>query len=267
MDLRLEGKRALVTGSSSGIGEGIAKELAKEGVEVVVHGRNRERAEAVAAVIRAGGGKAAVALGDLSRDDEAEQIAKTATAAFGGIDILVNNAGGHFNRNAGWFTPSAEDWVQTFNMNVASAVRMIHHLCEPMKQRGWGRIIQTGSYSGGAQGGEFPAYSAAKAAIDSLSFGLSKDLKYTGVTVNTVAPGLTETPDLEEVMNVISTAVGEPGNRQAAADYLLNELRQTVKRLGKPEDIARLVVFLASPHADFINGALYRIDGGAFPAH
>ena len=131
MDLRLAGKRALVTGSSSGIGEAIVKLLAAEGVAVVVHGRDESRANAVAKAIRAGGGKAEVALGDLTTDAGADAVAVAALSG-GPIDILVNNAG-VFN-TAGvvgflsWTQVTATDWAEIYNTNVISGVRMIQRL-------------------------------------------------------------------------------------------------------------------------------------------
>src|SRR5947209_5386909 len=128
MDLKLRGKRALVTGSSSGIGTGIAALLADEGVSVVVHGRNAERLARVAADIDAAGGSVASALGDLVTDEGADVVARTALEAFGGIDILVNNAGGSSEEEAkSWFQVPLDEWVKTYQSNVVAAGRLIHH--------------------------------------------------------------------------------------------------------------------------------------------
>lgn len=136
--MNLRGKRALVTGSSAGIGAGIARMLAAEGVSVVVHGRNQGRADQVAGEIRAAGGQAATAIGDLCRDAEATGVASAAAAAFGGIDILVNNAGGRGPQAANaWFDLTAADWLDTFDISVVSAVRLIRLLAGPMRERGW----------------------------------------------------------------------------------------------------------------------------------
>ena len=143
MDLQLNGKRALVTGSSSGIGEAIAKVLAKEGAAVVVHGRQEKEADRVAQEIVSSGGKAVVVLGDLSDDQAAAQVAEKALSAFGGIDILVNNAGAF--PPGDWSNDKAAQWVNLYNQNVGSMVRMIQHLVPPMKQRGWGRVVNLAS--------------------------------------------------------------------------------------------------------------------------
>ncbi|MBA2682075.1 MAG: SDR family oxidoreductase, partial [Ktedonobacteraceae bacterium] len=187
MDLRLAGKRALVTGSSSGIGEAIVKLLAAEGVAVVVHGRDESRANAVAETIRAGGGKAEVALGDLTTDAGADAVASAALAG-GPIDILVNNAGavGFF---LSWMEATVADWTQTYNTNVISSVRMIQRLVPQMRERRWGRVIQIGGGLSQQPGPTGPYYNASLAARHNLAVSLARELKGTGVTSNVVAPG------------------------------------------------------------------------------
>ncbi len=167
MDLQLQGKRALVTGSSSGIGAGIAIALAREGAAVVVHGRSRERAEQVAEELRGQGGRVQVAIGDLTDDAQAAQVAHAADDAFGGIDILINNAGGTAGKQQqDWLGTAPEVWAATYQTNVISAVRLIRHFIPQMKQRGWGRIIQLASASA-TQPLPFslPDYQASKAAV------------------------------------------------------------------------------------------------------
>ena len=122
MDLHLEGKRALVTGSSSGIGEGIAKCLAREGAIVAVHGRREKEANRVAQEITAAGGTAFIALGDLSKDEEAHNVAEKALSALGGVDILINNAGGY--EQVDWMDSSPTKWADMYNHDVLSIVRL-----------------------------------------------------------------------------------------------------------------------------------------------
>ncbi|MFZ1041578.1 MAG: SDR family NAD(P)-dependent oxidoreductase [Anaerolineales bacterium] len=141
MDLKLVGKRALVTGSSSGLGAAIVKLLAAEGAAVVVHGRNKSRANTVAETIRAKGGEAKVALGDLATDAGADTAAHAALSG-GPIDILVNNAGILVGRP--WMEGTPELWQQVYNNNVISSVRMIQRLVPQMRERHWGRVIQIG---------------------------------------------------------------------------------------------------------------------------
>jgi 3-oxoacyl-[acyl-carrier protein] reductase len=143
MNLQLESKRALVTGSSKGIGEAIAKSLASEGAAVVVHGRDETKTHRVAEEIIQSGGRAAIAIGDLASDVEAKRVADAALAALGGIDILVNNAG--VFRVRGWWDTAPEQWIEIYNQNVAGSVRLIQALAPPMRERRWGRIIQISS--------------------------------------------------------------------------------------------------------------------------
>ncbi|MDP2013463.1 MAG: SDR family NAD(P)-dependent oxidoreductase, partial [Actinomycetota bacterium] len=150
MDLDLANRRVLVTGSSSGIGTGIAQEFAAEGALVVVHGRNEERANAVADGIRAAGGQAAVAVGDLSNNEGASAVAQAALAAFGGIDILINNAGGgsEIAEDVSFFKMTPEDLIYTYEANTVAAFRLIQALVPAMRERGWGRVINIASAAG-----------------------------------------------------------------------------------------------------------------------
>ena len=138
---KLEGKRVLVTGSSAGLGEAIATMLAKEGATIFIHGRNAARANQVADAIRRDGGIAEVALGDLSTEAGADEVA-TACLAGGPIDILVNNAGAY--AHTGWMDTTPEEWQATFNLNVVSYIRMIRRFVPGMKKKGWGRIVNIG---------------------------------------------------------------------------------------------------------------------------
>ncbi len=195
----LDGKRALVTGSNSGLGEAIAKRLAREGARLVVHGRNAERAERVAAEIRATGAEAHVAVGDLMLDDQANAVADAAEAALGGIDILVNNAGGESSGHgqATFFEAKPEEWLKTYNGNVVCAIRLIQRLAPGMKERGWGRIIQISSLVSHRPNLVIPDYAAAKAALNNMTVGLARTLGGTGVTVNSISPGVILTSGVE----------------------------------------------------------------------
>lgn len=268
MDLKLQGKRALVTGASSGIGAGIAAWLAREGAAVVVHGRNLERALAVAEAIRGGGGQAAIAIGDLSNDEGAGATAEAALKAFNGIDILVNNAGGRSSDGGAsdWLGPSPQAWVDTYQMNTVASVRMIHHLAPPMRERGWGRLIQLSSSAANSPNAGIAHYAAAKASIINLSVSLSKAFAHTGVTANTVSPGMIRTPALDEWFDALARDKGWEGDRARTEAWVLETIvQQTVSRIGEVDDIGALVAFLASPLADFINGANFRADGGRSP--
>jgi NAD(P)-dependent dehydrogenase (short-subunit alcohol dehydrogenase family) len=223
VDLTLVGRRALVTGSSSGIGTGIAELLADEGVSVVVHGRNEERANAVAARIRSRGGRAGVALGDLSTDDGAAGVAEAALAAFDGIDILVNNAGGTTESpDKSWFALPTQAWVATYESNVMAAVRLIHLLVPAMRERGWGRVINIGTAAGVTPTSGQPDYGPAKAAMLNMSLGLSKALSRTGVTSNTISPGMIRTEGPRPVPELVRTEA-RVGRRRRAGGGLRAE--------------------------------------------
>ena len=270
MDLRLAGKRALVTGSSSGIGEAIVKLLAAEGVAVVVHGRNESRANAVAEAIRVGGGKAEVTLGDLTTDAGADAVVAMVLAS-GPIDILVNNAGVFNNTGVigflSWTKATATDWAQIYNSNVISGVRMIQRLVPQMRERHWGRVIQIGGGLSQQPQADGPGYNATLAARHNLAVSLARELKDTGVTSNIVAPGAI----LAETARATLTHMAQAHGWGETWDEIEHNATQAmapndVGRLGRPEEIAAAVAYLASPLADYVSGATIRVDGGTIRA-
>lgn len=256
MDLGLLGKRALVTGSTAGIGEAIARTLAVEGAKVVIHGRREAEARRVCESIASCGGEAAVALGDLSVESTADNVAAAAESAFGGIDILINNAGGCPAKP--WFGQSGEDWNGVYNANVASMVRMINRLVPGMKQRGHGRVIVIAGGLATKPEPQMGAYSAAKAAIVNLAVSLAQELTETGVTCNAVSPGLVMTPGLHKRFDAMGVTADSALRAKLASGMSPNP----IGRPGYPQDVAAAVVFLASAQADFINGQNLRVDGG-----
>ena len=260
MDLRLTGKRALVTGSSSGLGEAIVKLLAMEGVAVVVHGRNESRASAVAEAIHAGGGKAEIALGDLATDAGADAVASAALAN-GPIDILVNNAG--VLPFQSWMEATTEIWQQTYNNNVVSSVRMIQRLVPQMRERHWGRVIQIGGGLALQPQATGPHYNATLAARHNLAVSLARELKGTGVTSNVVSPGAILTEQNQPMLAHLANAQ----DRDKSWEEIERSVTQTIApndvgRFGRPEEIAAAVAYLASPLADYVSGATIRVDGG-----
>jgi len=266
MDLQLKDKRALVTGSNTGIGKGIATVLAREGATVVIHGRNSERAEAVASEITKCGGRVVVALGDLATDAGAKAVAGAVQAKLGGIDILVNNAGGNETANFGnpdWFDVPVEHWGAVTDQNVVSAVRLIQALVPGMKERAWGRVINISSLGGFQPTAQVANYCAAKAAVLNMTVSLSKALARTGVTANTVSPGLVRTPMLETWLGGIGKHLGWEGDFEALeARFLKEMLPLGVSQVARVEEIGNVVAFLASPLARFITGANLHVDGG-----
>jgi 3-oxoacyl-[acyl-carrier protein] reductase len=266
MKLKLEGRTALVTGSTSGIGAGIARALAREGAIVVVHGRSQERADEVMGAITTTGGTAHCALGDLSTDDGAQAVIKQAVVAAGQIDILVNNVGGPVEGKASFFATTLPEWVESYSSNALAAVRLIQGLVPAMKERGWGRVIQISSRNAISPHANMPSYGAAKAAINNFTLALSKELAFSGVTSNAVMPGLIYTRQLDQFFRDIAQREGLGEDMDKAKDHVLkNVVRQTVSRLGAVDDIAGYVCYLASPLSDFMTGTVVRIDGGSTP--
>lgn len=264
MKLDIAGKRALVTGSSSGIGRRIALQLAAEGVEVVVHGRDADRTEKTAQEVRAAGGTALTVLGDLMDGEQATEVVGR-VQALGGVDILVNNAGGRHGgwERSGWFGTSPDNWIATYKQNVISTATLIDGLVPEMVRRGWGRAIQIASAVALHQPPNFPDYQSAKAGEINLSRSLSRGLAGSGVTSNSISAGIIHTPGSDKEIESISVEVGLGKDWRAhEREIALNIFRQTAPRIGRPEDIADAVCFLASPRADFITGINLIIDGG-----
>ncbi|GGM89569.1 3-oxoacyl-ACP reductase [Dyadobacter beijingensis] len=260
MDVQISGKRALVTGSSSGLGEAIARLLAAEGASVIIHGRNAERANDIAQGIRAAGGDATTATGDLATDEGADTVAAEALAG-GPIDILVNNAG--ITSHASWSDATADDWLHIYNANVVSYTRMIRRIVPQMKALGWGRVIHIGGGLGIQPMKEQPHYNATLAARHNLSASLARELKETGITSNVVSPGAIINPMVEEWLVNAAPKFGwgtelEAIKYRAVQDLIPND----TGRFGLPEEVAGAVLYLTSRFADYVSGAVLRVDGG-----
>ena len=267
MDLRIDGRVALVTGSSKGIGEGIVRGLAREGAVVIVHGRDAATAEEVAHDIVARGGRAHVMTGDLTKDDEVRHLVERAQAFAKPIEILVNNAGGS-GGTEDWSTTSPETWASVYDRNTLAAVRVTARILPKMREARWGRIVNVSSLAAMMPPSTRPDYSAAKAAMVAMSASLAKAVAAEGITVNTVSPGTIRSGKLEAAF------------RKAAADGGLREdapwaeveraalplfAAVPMERVGTLEDISDAVAFLVSPRAGYITGTNLRIDGGMWP--
>jgi NAD(P)-dependent dehydrogenase (short-subunit alcohol dehydrogenase family) len=259
MNLELEEKRVLVTGSTGGIGEGIAKTFAQEGAVVLVNGRREEEAKRIVAEISEAGGQALVAVGDLTIDEDVSRIVELANSELGGIDVLVNSAAS-VEHQYDMETP-ASGWLDTYNANVLSMVRLIQKLLPPMKERGWGRIINVSAVAGVKPPPGMEVYSTTKAAVNNLTVSLAQGMSEDGVTINTVSPGAAIfTPrmaemGLEQGMGTTVAEVEEAYNK-------MMESEAPLPRMGSVDEVANVVVFLASPRASYVNGANIRVDGG-----
>lgn len=261
MDLQLKGKRAIVTGSSSGIGEATARLLAQEGAVVIVHGRDLGKAENVGHSIKDAGGDAFICVADLATDEGAEKLVGFALEAMGGVDILVNNAG--VPEFTSWSDTSMEQWAGIYNNNVLSMVRMIRGVVDGMKAQKWGRIINMGSVVGTQPFSAKPHYCAARAAVLNLTLSLAKEVAETGITVNTISPGVVLTPPAKKYFLKLAKERNWGQDWDVIERKVLEQrLYNQSGRLGRPEDVANLISFLCSPLSGYINGANYRIDGG-----
>lgn len=262
MELGLAGRKVLVTGSSSGLGAEIARVLAAEGASVVVHGRDRDRAEQVAKEITAGGGSASVAVGDLGTEEGADEVAQAA----GAVDVLVNNVG-VFEPTKGWGQLKAADWAKLYNVNVLTSVRLIERLVPAMRERGWGRVIQIGSVIGSLPSAQQPHYGASNAARENLAASLARDLRGSGVTSNAIAVGGIVTPAAEESLTELGRQQGWGQTWDEIEPTLTRELAPNdIGRLGRLDEIASAVAYLASPGAAYITGTTLHVNGGWYDA-
>jgi 3-oxoacyl-[acyl-carrier protein] reductase len=238
----LSGKCALVTGASGGIGAAVARALHGAGATVGLSGTRVEPLQALAAEL---GSRAHVLPCDLSKAAAVEDLVKQAVEAMGSVDILVNNAG--ITRDALAMRMSDEDWLSVIEVNLTSTFRLCRAAIRPMMKARWGRIINVTSVVAQAGNPGQVNYSAAKAGVAGLSRSLAQEVASRGITVNCVAPGLVE------------TAMTDKLNDEQRGKILAGV---PVGRIGKPEEIAAGVVFLASVEAGYVTGATLDINGG-----
>jgi len=246
----LEGKNAIVTGGSAGIGAATSLELAREGANVCLTYRKHEaEAKDFAQQIVAMGRKAIAVHCDIAQFDAAEDVVETALEAFGSLDILVNNAG--MNWDGVCWKMSEEQWDRVLEVNLKGYFNFTRHVAPLFKEQKYGKIINVTSING--LRGKFGQtnYSASKAGIIGYTKAVAKELGAFGVNVNAVAPGLIETQMLKE-----SEA------RDKIIDMAMGEI--VLKRVGQPEDLAHVVTFLASDRARHVTGEIIKVDGGQY---
>lgn len=261
MDLGIAGRRALVTGSNTGIGKGIARALAAEGVIVIVHGRDVARAERTAGELVAAGGRAEFVTGDLATAEGANAVIESVRAG-GHLDILVNNAGGSSSVQADWLDIVEDTWTATWNANVLSAVRLTRAFVPAMRAAGWGRLINIGSMAATTPSAEIADYQSSKAALTNLTMSLARSLAGTGVTANVVSPGPILTPAPRHWLQSLAKQRGEDGIEAIESETARDMYGLSVHRWGKTSEIGAAVALLASTLSDFTTGTNFHIDGG-----
>ena len=260
MDIDLTGKRALVTGSTSGIGRATAASLARAGAAVVVNGRARDRVDAAVESLRAETGSDR--LSGVAADVGTAEGAEALVTAVPDVDLLVNNAG-IFAATPVFDIPDTE-WLRFFEVNVLGGIRLARHHAPRMAGRGWGRVIFVSSESAVLVPTEMVHYGMTKTAQIAVSRGMAQELKGTGVTVNAVLPGPTLTPGVEEF---VRDRVGAGVPFEEAERRFMAEERPTtlLGRLIRPEEIANMITYVASGLASSTTGAALRADGGVAP--
>jgi len=258
MDLKINGKLALVTGSTQGIGRAIAESLAAEGARVIVNGRKEKAVQdAVSALSRHGEAHGIVA--DLMTAEGARKVADGA-ARIGAVDILVNNVG-YFEVKK--FTDiSDQDWLDMFELNVMSGVRLSRALLPGMLERDWGRIVFIASDQSAKPNPGMAPYAMSKAAQVSIARSLAELTKGTRVTVNSALVAPTWSEGVEAFLKNIAPGLGKSVDEMRTAYFETTGASSLLQRWATPEEIAAQIAFLCSERASAINGAAQRVDGG-----
>ncbi len=251
MDLDLKDKVVLITGGSKGIGFHTARAFAEHGCHIGLCARNKEDLQRAAKELRSKGGRVTAVRADVCKPEDASRFVSRCTAEFGGIDILVNNVGDGFGGNL--MESTDEDWERTFAIDLFQTVRMIRLAVPHMRNRGGGSIVNVASISGWeAQLAGTGQYGSSKAALIFLTERLALELVRNKIRVNTVSPG-----------SIIWPGGGWDDFRKKHPKSFAAYVRDgfPMGRLGRPEEVADVIVFLASPRANWINGRHIPVDG------
>ncbi len=243
----LEGKTALITGASQGIGRACALVLAQQGAKIAVAARNQAKLDEVVAEIRAAGGTAEAFVLDVAAEESIKATAKAVIAHFGSIDILVNNAG--ITKDGLLLRMRRPDWDDVLNTNLTGAFLMSQAVISSMMKSRWGRIVNISSVVAQAGQAGQANYAASKAGLIGFSKSLAREIASRNITVNVVAPGLIETA---------MTAVLDDKQREAMMAHI------PLGRAGSDMDVAHAVAFLASDSASYITGHVLDVNGGMY---
>jgi NAD(P)-dependent dehydrogenase (short-subunit alcohol dehydrogenase family) len=262
MNLGIKGKNVLITGSSRGIGRAIAIAFAHEGANIVICARGKEKLKELEETLVDTNIEVLPVIADLTKEEEIKKVVNKSIERFNHIDVLVNNVGGtELYRK--FEDISSQDWINSFNLNFFSAVLMTKEIIPSMKKQKWGRIINIASESGVQPDPFMPDYNAAKAALINFTKSLSKAYGHYNILINSVSPAMTNTELIEDIFTKEAEA------KKVTVDKVMTEFLTHVrpnivlKRPAMPEEIAAVVVFLASEKASFITGTNIRVDGGS----
>jgi len=246
------GKCVVVTGATSGIGTAIARAFAAEGASLVLSGRNVERGQAILSEITGGGTKAIFIAGDVGDEKFCNSLIVAAESQFGGLDVLVNNAGIIHRATAAETTN--EQWRETMSVNVDGVFYLSRAAVPALLRGGGGNIVNIASDWGLTGGAGAAAYCVSKGAVIQLTRSMALDHSAAGIRVNAVCPGETDTPMLEREFQSVGLSPSDEKARISAEVPL--------GRIAHPDEIASVVLFLASDKASYVTGATYSVDGG-----
>lgn len=245
---RLEGKVAVITGGNAGIGEAVAKRFALEGASVVVTGRRQQELDRVVKIVRESNGRALAVAGSVTDEAHAQDVVRKTIDSFGRIDVLVNNAGiGDFGKRLHEIDDAT--WDKIFDINLTGVFRMTRAIVPQMLKQGSGSIVNISSVASVVGIPGLSAYSASKGGLDALTRAVAIDYAKDGIRCNVVNPALIDTPMAAPLM--------------ANPEMLQSILGQyAIRRAGTPEEVAGMVLYLASDEAIWVTGGTFRIDGG-----